>query len=52
VINSSHEPQQVFERVERQAGKPANQRAVETDILQVLADVDFDQRDQLLHALT
>src|SRR4030081_3039091 len=31
------------------AGQAADQGAVEADVLQVLADVDFDQRNQLSH---
>ena len=46
VINSSQQPQQVFEGVEREPRKAADQRAVEADVLQVAADVDFDQRNQ------
>lgn len=38
-----------FGGVKRQSGQPSDQRAVEADVLQVLADVDLDQVDELLH---
>lgn len=38
-----------FGGVERQSCKSADQRTVEADVLQVLADVDFDQVDELFH---
>src|SRR5215475_841573 len=46
---ASQQAQQKFAGVERKSRKPTDQRAVEADILQVLADVDFDQRNQLRH---
>src|SRR4051812_19426717 len=49
VMNKSHEPQEVFPGVKRQASQPADQRTVEADVLQVLADINLDQRDQLRH---
>src|SRR5262249_3753312 len=49
VAERSQQTEQEFRGVKRKAGKPADQRAVEADVLQVLADVDFDQRNQLRH---
>src|SRR3954451_5672023 len=47
--SKSQQPQQDFGSVQPQAGKAADHRAVETDILQIPADIDFDERDQLPH---
>src|SRR5215475_4507440 len=45
----SQQAEQEFYGVERKSREAPDQRAVEADILQVLADVDFDQRNQLRH---
>src|SRR6478752_5785787 len=49
VTQKSQQTKQEFYGVERQSREAADQRTVETDVLQVAADVDFDQRDQLRH---
>src|SRR5579883_2119063 len=45
----SQQAEQEFRGVETKPGEAADQRAVEADILQVAADIDLDQRDQLRH---
>src|SRR5436305_9439015 len=49
VTQKSQQSKQEFYGVEREAGEAADQRTVEADVLQVAADVDFDQRNQLRH---
>src|SRR5437763_12966886 len=49
VTQKSQQSKQEFYGVEREAGEAADQRTVEPDVLQVAADVDFDQRNQLRH---
>src|SRR6201996_2910094 len=48
-IRRSEQPQQDFRGIEREPREPTDQRAVEADILQVAADIELDQRDQLRH---
>src|SRR5437588_12817293 len=49
VTQKSQPSKQEFYGVERKSGEAADQRTVEADVLQVAADVDFDQRNQLPH---
>src|SRR6266478_10036117 len=49
VMEKSQQSKQEFYGVKRETGEPADQRAVEADVLQIPADVDFDQRNQLPH---
>src|SRR3954471_22207005 len=49
VTQKSQQSKQEFYGVKRKTRQPADQRAVEADVLQVAADVDFDQRNQLRH---
>src|SRR3954451_10836931 len=49
VTQKSQQSKQEFYGVKRQAHQPPNQRAVKADVLQVAANVDFDQRNQLRH---
>src|SRR6202008_4062674 len=49
VTQKSQQSEQEFARVEAKAGEAADQRAVEADVLQIAADIDLDQRDQLRH---
>ncbi len=45
----SHHPDQILRGIKRKTRKAADQRAVEADVLQVAADIDLDQADQLRH---
>src|SRR4051812_10407911 len=49
VTQKSQQSKQKFYGVKRKTRQPADQRAVEADVLQVAANVDFDQRNQLRH---
>src|SRR4051794_20594011 len=49
VTQKSQPSKQEFYGVKRKTREPADQRAVEADVLQVAANVDFDQRNQLRH---
>src|SRR6478735_10574598 len=49
VTQKSQPPKQEFYGVESKTCEPADQRAIEADVLQVAADVDFNQRNQLRH---
>src|SRR3954447_11561377 len=49
VTQKSQQSKQEFYGVKRKTRQPADQRAVEADVLQVAANVDFDQRNQLRH---
>src|SRR5256714_3596360 len=49
VTQKSQQSKQEFYGVKRKACEAADQRAVEADVLQVAANVDFDQRNQLCH---
>src|SRR3954463_2550043 len=49
VTQKSQQSKQEFYGVKRKTREPADQRAVKADVLQVAANVDFDQRNQLRH---
>src|SRR3974390_848601 len=49
VILKSQQTKQEFAGVQRKAGQSADQRSVEPDVLQVAADIDLNQRNQLPH---
>src|SRR5262245_22114516 len=49
VTQKSQPSEQEFYGVERKSGATTAQRAVETNLLPVAPDVDFDQRNQLRH---
>src|SRR6516162_10446504 len=49
VILRSQQTKQEFAGVERKASQSADQRSIEPDVLQVAADIDLDQRNQLPH---